>query len=1023
MARKSTASLVFPVGGIDRSQAYQNQPPYTTADALNMRPRDAIEGRLRGGSRPGLTRYSPVPLGTTRTTGTVAGAAPATLGGTTVTTLVDTFDPAMAGRDSIHWTGSGTYAITEYTSATEVIVAGDASGETGAFAIERALKTWYYYYPESDRHTFVTTIGSFTGYAVGDTITMDASGTAYAITVIVSSSLVAIASAPDDEDKAHQAATLSTTGTSATTTYAGATQTNSTVIADAVFVAGMVGGFITFDTTGGRYEIIEVTSNTTIIVHGDATTEGATDTFVVDHDPQPVRMLSVAPYSRTIATSTWHYWEDDFSHSPHLPPYDHLAEPWTPAGWSEYLPVLLLSTCVTANDTTNEAVAIAPDLGIDATKEYIIRLKVRPINDGFSGIWLIYAGMADADLAETGLTGGDFEGVTLSIVMYGANYTGYVREYKNGAVVNSWAFMSGVVSVAPLFLQLSITGQDLKWRIGASWTGTGTTTNALPGTRWGFGVQQRGSAYAYNALVDVAQATYHKSYVTFDGPARHVAVASAGGKLYRTSLGNPTAFEYVSVAPTINSDDYIQAAPHLGKLYIADVGTDVSGEDGITSGASNKTFTNTAAVDFAAAGVAADSHVVRITSPDTVDGIHTISDVTTTTITLDDDPGAAVAGTIKFYVERAAKVYDPSAGTLAIWAASGTTDVPYGCPLICTYRDRIVTAGAPEAPHAWHMCQQGDPLDWDYTDGSAGTPISSTNSDAGQLGSPITALIPHSDDYLIMAALNSLWIMRGDPTFGGTIDNLSNSTGIIGKSAWCRGPAAELIFLSRDGLYILVPGASAYPESLSRDRLPDELRELSAASHDVQLLYDSKLRGVHIWIVGKQESSTRHWWYDWDTRSFWPATYATGHEPTSSYSYVADLASASAVLLGCRDGYVRYIDRDSLGDDGSAINSYVVCGPMKLGVDEERVGILKSLSASLDNDSADVDWTVQVGDTAEEALAATAFANGTWSAGHNKKQLIRARGALYYLRLTARNNEPWAIEWIHTERETRGRVH
>ena len=60
MARKSTASLVFPVGGIDRSQAYQNQPPYTTADALNMRPRDAIEGRLRGGPRPGLTRYSQI---------------------------------------------------------------------------------------------------------------------------------------------------------------------------------------------------------------------------------------------------------------------------------------------------------------------------------------------------------------------------------------------------------------------------------------------------------------------------------------------------------------------------------------------------------------------------------------------------------------------------------------------------------------------------------------------------------------------------------------------------------------------------------------------------------------------------------------------------------------------------------------------------------------------------------------------------------------------------------------------------
>lgn len=46
--------LRFPVGGLNRRYGYQTQPPFTTADCLNVRPFDSQEGRERGGSRPGL---------------------------------------------------------------------------------------------------------------------------------------------------------------------------------------------------------------------------------------------------------------------------------------------------------------------------------------------------------------------------------------------------------------------------------------------------------------------------------------------------------------------------------------------------------------------------------------------------------------------------------------------------------------------------------------------------------------------------------------------------------------------------------------------------------------------------------------------------------------------------------------------------------------------------------------------------------------------------------------------------------
>lgn len=56
MAKQRTLRVQFPVGGVDRSVGYQNQPPYTTPDCLNVRPRGPLRDRTRGGSRPGLVK-------------------------------------------------------------------------------------------------------------------------------------------------------------------------------------------------------------------------------------------------------------------------------------------------------------------------------------------------------------------------------------------------------------------------------------------------------------------------------------------------------------------------------------------------------------------------------------------------------------------------------------------------------------------------------------------------------------------------------------------------------------------------------------------------------------------------------------------------------------------------------------------------------------------------------------------------------------------------------------------------------
>ena len=53
-SKNRVASLRFPRAGLNRRLTYQGQPPFTTPDALNVRPDNVYDYREGGGSRPGL---------------------------------------------------------------------------------------------------------------------------------------------------------------------------------------------------------------------------------------------------------------------------------------------------------------------------------------------------------------------------------------------------------------------------------------------------------------------------------------------------------------------------------------------------------------------------------------------------------------------------------------------------------------------------------------------------------------------------------------------------------------------------------------------------------------------------------------------------------------------------------------------------------------------------------------------------------------------------------------------------------
>lgn len=410
---------------------------------------------------------------------------------------------------------------------------------------------------------------------------------------------------------------------------------------------------------------------------------------------------------------------------------------------------------------------------------------------------------------------------------------------------------------------------------------------------------------------------------------------------------------------------------------------------------------------------------------DFVAGSYQISSVAGSNITF--TPAIAVAsgfsatiGAVEYSVVRAPKIYDPAAGSVILHSAS-TGNVPAGCRLVCLYHDRIVYAGADLSPHVWYMSRKGDPHDWDYSQEDSAAAIFAQPSVAGALADPITALIAHGDECLIIGCYNSLWIVRGDPGYGGTVDQLSRKVGIVGSHAWCRTPDDMCVFLSPDGLYVMPAGCHGFPTSLSREALPDDLIGLAPERDRVVMEYDTLHRGIHIFVTRYDEGKSNHWWFDWEAKSFWRVKLQTDHEPLAIYERVA-WDDVPVVLIAGRDGYIRHFDRDYQQDDqDSPIESYCCLGPFMLSKGGFEEGIVNELIATLGVGSGPVSWELQVGQSAEAAYRASARESGTWSLGglnyHNRP---RARGVAGVLKLIG-GTKRWFIERVTVATRTAGR--
>lgn len=328
------------------------------------------------------------------------------------------------------------------------------------------------------------------------------------------------------------------------------------------------------------------------------------------------------------------------------------------------------------------------------------------------------------------------------------------------------------------------------------------------------------------------------------------------------------------------------------------------------------------------------------------------------------------------------------------------------CSLIAVWGGRIVLSGMATDPNNIFMSAVGDPFDWEYSpeiqtvqQAVAGN----LTSGYGKNSDVVTALIPYTDDILLIGGLRSIRKFMGNPAEGGVNVSVTEITGIAPGNAWCQSPEGIIYFFgSRGGVYRMDP--NGVPSRLSATTIDERLSDINLDENIVTLIWDDRSIAVRIYITPANGGSTTH--YVWDVRNeaWWPWSYLSASHNPMAVHLLAGANSADRLIMEYgQDGYVRVVDLEAATDDGTPIESEVFLGPFS-------DVLVNELEATFSQASGTVQWEIRSAQSEEQALTVKARAAGRFSGGRSRSSWPKAFIERGYIRLSAVG--PWACERI-----------
>jgi hypothetical protein len=295
-------------------------------------------------------------------------------------------------------------------------------------------------------------------------------------------------------------------------------------------------------------------------------------------------------------------------------------------------------------------------------------------------------------------------------------------------------------------------------------------------------------------------------------------------------------------------------------------------------------------------------------------------------------------------------------------------------------------------PNQWFATEQDDPLNLLPDSADVQAAITSQSSEAGQVADPLVSLIAYNDNYLIYGLANFLYILRGGSTGSDALSCFTKETGIFSPDSYCWDNNGNLYIIGLTGFF-KVPSematGGAVLDNISLRLVPNLFPtiKLNRLTDRVVMGFDRDSNIIEVAISTQDGVWKNCFSYDVANDAIIPDTFPVGKVPSSFLyvnSYQDDLLG---LLVGCYDGFVRKFDRDAKDDDGEAIDSYCLFGPITVE-DVIRANIkIKEIQIILSEDSDGLSWYLYQGKSNEEIVAGikggtiTPTHTGTFTAG------------------------------------------
>lgn len=563
-----------------------------------------------------------------------------------------------------------------------------------------------------------------------------------------------------------------------------------------------------------------------------------------------------------------------------------------------------------------------------------------------------------------------------------------------------------------------------------------------------------GATWTLDATDDHMFETYDDSGAGASSPSSDKTyskelIAIANNEVWREPVGGTMA-ELAAANGDIDTSDKLNVAVAFQKLIIAN-GTNLKVADFVNTKLSTDDISSGANLppDFGTVLTGGSSGAKMI-----VDYINTINGtclvygkrttvatfVDTETVTGTNPAGSPYVGAVSFVLD-ANEVAPPHWYDYTVFGADATNygAMPDKVYQVCRYRGRIQLCGDPNYPHQWYQSRQLNIFDYLYVAGDAQSPVAGNDADCGEVGDIVVVAIPYSDDFLIYGCATELWVMSGDAAYGGELNAIDTTTGILGDRAWCWDDKSNLYLMCTSGL-LRIPRGFGQIENLTSELWPDFITDLAFDSslHRITLAFNSEDHGIHIFKTTLADGVSSAWWYDLRTEGLFPDAYSADHGAFSAFYYQAEDPDYRKLLIGCNDGYIRFLDRTAKNDDSTAISSYVGFAPLSLSTHVRKDGILKNIdlvsgggaSGGSQSDSNDVLCSVHVARTAEKIIekldgGTTAAYTKTFTApGYQKGNMDRRTIRGQWAGVVLSNNtagESWSMERLMLDTKEVGR--